>query len=127
MIRQRDEPDETARLLLQRPQLTEMIHAVGERFDMAVKHRAGAAPAHPVPGAVNVEIFLGRFLPSGDGRTHLPAKNLRPAAGKRVEAGLFQFNQCLLDGFLCDPGEVQHFNGRKTFELQSRGRDGALR
>ena len=94
---------------------------------MAVKHRAGAAPAHPVPGAVNVEIFLGRFLPSGDGRTHLPTKNLRPAAGQRVEAGLFQFNQCLLDGFLRQPGKMQDFNRRKTFHVQSRGRDGALR
>ena len=104
-----------------------MIHAVGERFDVAIKHRAGAAPAHPVPGAVNVEIFLGRFLSFGNGGTHLLAKNLRPAAGQRVEAGLFQFNQCLLDGFLRDPGEVQDFDGGETLEAQSRGRDGVLR
>ena len=72
LIRQRHEADEAVRLVLQRAQLPQMVHAVGERFDVAVKHRAGAAPAEPVPGAMHVQIFLGGFLALGDGASGLP-------------------------------------------------------
>ena len=95
-----------------------MIHAVGEALDVAVKHRAGAAPAEPVPGAVDVQIFLGGFLAAWRWRADFLAENFRAAAGERVEAGGLQFNQRLLDGFFREPGEVQNFNGGETFQLQ---------
>ncbi len=115
LIRQRHEADEAARLVLQRAQLPQMIHAVGKAFDVAVKHRAGAAPAEPVPGAVDVQIFLGGFLALGDGAADFLAENFRAAAGERIEAGVLQFNQRLLDGFFGEPGEMQNFNGGETF------------
>ena len=126
LIRQRHEADEAVRLVLQRAQLPQMIHAVGEALDVAVKHGAGAAPAEPVPGAVDVQIFLGGFLAAGDVRADFLAENFRAAAGERIEAGGFQFNQRLLDGFFREPGEVQNFNGGETFELQFPGRDDLL-
>ena len=92
-----------------------LIHAVSERFDVAVKHGASAAPAESVPGAVNVQIFLGGLLALGDSAANFLAENFRAAAGERVEAGRFQFNQRLLDGFFGEPGEVQDFNGGETF------------
>jgi hypothetical protein len=77
-----------------------------------------------VPGAVDVQIFLGGFLAAGDGAADFLAENFRAAAGERIEAGVLQFNQRLLDGFFGEPGEVQNFNGGETFQLQlgrSRG------
>ena len=53
-----------------------MAHAVGEGFDVAEKHRAGVAAAHAVPGAVDVQVFLGGFLAFGDGGTDFLAENL---------------------------------------------------
>ena len=51
-------------------------------------------------------------------RTDFLAENFRAAAGERIEAGVLQFNQRLLDGFFREPGEVQNFNGGETFEMQ---------
>ena len=59
-----------------------MVHAVGERFDVAEKHGAGAAPAHAVPGAMHVEVFFGALLPARDGRADFRPENLRAAAGE---------------------------------------------
>src|SRR5260370_1036500 len=96
-----------------------MIHAVGERFDVAIKHRAGAALAELVPGAMHIQIFLGRFLSPRYSRANFLAENFRATAGERSESGVLQFNQCLLDGFLCKPCEMQNFDGGEAFEVQS--------
>ena len=127
LIRQRHEADEAPRLVLQRAQLPQMIHAVGERFDVAEQHRAGAASAELVPGAVDIQIFLGGFLALGDGAADFLAENLRAAAGERFESGGFQFNQRLLDGFLREPGEVQDFNRGEAFELKPGSCTGSCR
>ena len=88
LIGQRDEADEAVRLVLQVAQLAQVIHAVGERLDVAVEHGAGAAPPQPMPGAMDVEIFLGGFLALGDRGADFLAEDLRAAAGERIEAGV---------------------------------------
>ena len=90
LIGQRDEADEPVRLILQGAQLAQVIHAVGERFDMAEEHRAGAAAAQAMPGAMDVEVFLGGFLAPGDGGADFLAEDLRAAAGEGIEAGVLQ-------------------------------------
>jgi hypothetical protein len=95
-----------------------MIHAVGVRFDVAVEHRAGAASAHAMPRAVDIEVFLGGFLAPRDGGADFFAENFRAAAGERIEAGIFQFAQRFLHGFFGEPCEVQNFNGGETFEVK---------
>ena len=64
---------------------------------------------------MDVQIFLGGFLAVGDGGADFLAENFRAAAGERIEAGGFQFNQRLLDGFFGEPGEVENFDGGETF------------
>ena len=95
-----------------------MIHAVSERFDVAEQHRAGAASAELVPGAMHVQIFLGGFLAFGDSAADFLAENLRAATRERFESGGFEFNQSLLNGLLAEPGEMQDFNRGKAFQLQ---------
>ena len=106
LIGERNERGEAVRLVLQRAQLPQMIHAVGERFDMAVEHGAGAALAQTVPGAVDIQIFLGGFFSLGDLRADFLAENFRAAPGERVQAGGLQFGERFQNGFLGEPGEV---------------------
>lgn len=79
LIRQRNEAREAVRLVLQHAQLPQMIHAVRHRLDMAVKHRAGAAPAEAMPGAMHVEVFRRRFLAARDGLAHFGTEDFRAA------------------------------------------------
>ena len=95
-----------------------MVDAVRQRLDMSVKHGASAAPAHLVPGAMDVQIFFGRFFSLGDLRADFLAKDLRAAAGERFQAGFAQGQQSVAHALFCQPAEVQNFNGGEAFELQ---------
>src|ERR1043166_5712612 len=46
---------EPAGFILELAQLAQVIDALGERFDVAIKHRARAAAAHPMPRAMHLE------------------------------------------------------------------------
>ena len=98
--------------------MAQVIHPVGERFDMAVEHGAGAAAAQAMPGAVDVEVFFGRLLAPGDGGADFLAEDLRAAAGEGIEPGLFQGAQGFGDGLLRQPGQVQHLNRGEALQLQ---------
>ena len=89
VIRQRDKADESVRFILQVSQVAQVVHPVGQRFDMAVKHGAGAAAAQAMPGAMDVEVFFGGFLAPGDRGADFLAENLRAATGEGIEAGFF--------------------------------------
>ena len=71
-----------------------MIHAVGQRFDVPVKHRAGAASAH----AMHVQIFPGGFLAFGDCRADFRSKNFLATAVSESRPAFFNsINVCLTD------------------------------
>ena len=59
LVGQGDERRESPRLVLQGPELAQVIHPVGQRLDVAIEHGAGAASAHPVPGPMHLQVFLG--------------------------------------------------------------------
>ena len=65
-----------------------------------------------------LQVLLGGFLALGDGGTDLLAENFRAAAGERIQPGGLQFNQGLFDRFFGQPGEVQNFNRRETFQVK---------
>src|SRR5438067_3530798 len=84
-----------------------MLYPLLESLDMTVKHRAGAPATHVVPGAVNVEPFLGALFAAANFVAHLGIEYFGAAAGKGAEAGVFQNRESLRDGKLEDPlGEV---------------------
>ena len=123
LIRERNERDKAVRLVLQRAQLPQMIHAVGERFDVAVKHRAGAALAELVPGAMHVEIFLGGFLALGDcERTSLRKISAPPPVSEARPASFNSINVCSTD-FLASHARcrisiaVKHFNCSRDIQI----------
>ena len=85
LVRQRDESGEASGLVLQLAQLPHVIHPVRHRLEMAEQHRTGAVAAQPMPGAVDIKIFLGGLLALGDPVAHFLLKNLRPAACQRIQ------------------------------------------
>src|SRR6185436_16880144 len=60
--RKRNKPGEPASLILQLPELAQMLSPMSKRFDLSVKHRACAAAAHRMPRAMHVQPFGGGFL-----------------------------------------------------------------
>src|SRR5438128_972306 len=78
--RKRNKTGETAGLILQFAQFAQMVNAMSQGLDVPVEHGAGAAAAHLVPSAVNIEPFRGRFFSAADRIAHNRIKNLGAAA-----------------------------------------------
>ena len=73
---------EAARLVLQVPKPLQMLHPLGEGFDMAVHHRGRALATEPVPFAVYFEPVVGEHLAAGHGGADAIHENLAPAPGQ---------------------------------------------
>ena len=58
-----------------------------QRFNVSVKHRAGAAAAHGVPGAMDIEPFGSGFLAPADLVAHNRIENLGATPGDRTKSG----------------------------------------
>src|SRR6266446_2589818 len=86
--RERNEAGEAAGFILQLAEPAQMIDAVGESFDMSVEHRASAATAHAVPGAMDIGPLGGSFFSAADLIPHDRIENFRAAAGDRTQAVL---------------------------------------
>src|SRR2546423_10274779 len=80
-----------------------MIDPLLESFDVTVEHGAGAAPAHLVPDAMNIEPFCGTLLAAANLVAHLWIEYFSAAAGERTEARLFQNGERFGNGKLEDP------------------------
>src|SRR4029077_1466453 len=74
--RKRNKSGESAGLILQLPQLAQVIRPLNKRFDVSVKHRACAAAAHRMPDAMPVKPFGGGFLAATDLVAHNRVENL---------------------------------------------------
>lgn len=118
LVGEGNERDEAVGFVLESAELAEVIDAVFKRFNMAVKHGAGAALAHFVPGAVNIKILGGGFFSFGDGGADFGAENFSAATCKGVQSSVAEFFESLADGFFGEPGEVKNFDGGETFEAK---------
>ena len=86
----RNKAGKTARLILKPAQLTQVIDPMREGLDVTVKHRAGAAATHFMPGAMNIEPFGSGFFSATNGIAHDGIENFRAAAGNRTKTVLAQ-------------------------------------
>jgi hypothetical protein len=114
----RNKAGKTARLILKPAQLTQVIDPMREGLDVTVKHRAGAAATHFMPGAMNIEPFGRSFFSATDRIAHDGIENFRAAAGNRTKTVLAQKLQHLSNrepkDALC---EVTHFNGGESLDM----------
>src|SRR5215471_5890341 len=117
----RNKPSKTAGLILQLPQLAQMISPMSKRFDVSVKHRACTAAAHRMPSAVHVEPFRSGFLAAADLVAHSRIENLGAAPGDRTKPGFAQNLKCISNRHLKDSlGQMAGFDGRERLYMQVR-------
>ena len=97
--RERDEPRESAGLVLQVAQPDEVVHAVLDRLDVPVENRRVRADAEPVCRSMGVSIQMSGVLLAGrDEPAHAVGEDLRAAARERAEPGVTKLAQNLLVG-----------------------------
>src|SRR5215831_17198656 len=116
-----NEPCKTASLILQLPQLAQMISPMCKRFDVSVKHRTCAAAAHRMPGAMHVDPFSGRFLSAADLVAHDRIENLGATAGDRTKPCFTENLQRISNRHLKDSlGQMTRFDGGECLYMQMR-------
>src|SRR6188472_3531927 len=115
----RNKPGEPAGLILQLPQLAQVISPMRKRFDVSIKHCACAAATHRMPGAMHVEPFGGGFLASTDLIAHDRIENLGAATGDRTKPGVTQNFQCIANRHLEDSlSQMTGFDRCERFYMQ---------
>ena len=90
--------DEAARLVLQLAQPEHVVHAVTRLLDMAVEHRARRAQPLGVGQPVDTRPVLPVGVVVDDLLADLPVKDLRTAAGQRLEAAVNELVEDLVGG-----------------------------
>src|SRR5262245_39922020 len=117
--RKRNKPGKTASLILPLSQVPASISPMSERFDVSIKHRAGAAATHRMPGAMYVEPFVGGFFPAADLVTHDGIENLGTSTGDRPKPGFAQNLQRIANRhFEHSLGQMAGFNRSKCLYMQ---------
>ena len=92
-----------------------------KRFDLPVKHRACAAAAHRMPGAMDVEPFGGGFLAAANLVAHDGVENLGATPCDRTKPGFAQNFQRIANRHLEDSlGQMADFDRCKCLYMQLR-------
>src|ERR1051326_1559046 len=116
---ERNESAESARFVLELAKLPQMIDPLLERFDVAVKHRAGTATAHLMPRPVHFQPFLGRFLAPANSVSDAGIENFGAATSDGAEAMLPQQLQRVSDGHFEDAvSEMTCLDRGKSLNVQ---------
>src|SRR6476661_11178137 len=98
-----------------------MISPMSNRLDVSVKHRACAASAHRMPGAMHIEPFRRRFLAATDLVAHDRIENLGATPGDRTKPGFAKNFQRISNRHLEDSlGQMTNFDGGKCLYMQLR-------
>ena len=114
-----NETGEPASFILELAQLPQMIDPMGQGFNMAVEHGAGAAAAHLMPGAMDLEPLSRRLFAMTDGIAHNRIKNFRATTGDRAEAMLPQKLERIANWHPKNPlGKMADFDGGERFDVQ---------
>src|ERR1700726_4768400 len=98
-----------------------MVDALGQRFDVSVKHSASATAAHPVPNPVNIQPFRGGFFAATDLLAHVGIENLSASAGDRPKAAFTKeferFRDRHSENAVC---QVTNLDGGERLNMQIR-------
>src|SRR6266851_9922751 len=90
-----------------------------QRFDVSVKHRAGAAAAHGVPNAMDIEPFGGGLLALANLIPHGWIENLGATSSDRTKSGCPQSFQRIANRHLKDSlSQVANLDRGKCLDVQ---------
>lgn len=117
----RNKSSKPAGVILQLTQLAQMISPMRKRFDLPVKHRACAAAAHRMPGAMHFEPFGGGFLAAANLVAHDRIEDLSATPGDRTKPGFAQDFQRIANRHLKDSlGQMADFDRGECLYMQLR-------
>src|ERR1051326_406033 len=117
----RHKTGESSGLILELTQLAQVISTMCQRFDVSVKHRAGAAAAHGVPGAMDIEPFGSGFLAPANLVTHDWIENLGATSSDRTKSGCPQSFQRIANGHSKDSlSQMSNLDRGKCLDVQLR-------
>jgi len=120
MESQRNKCLEPARLVLQRAQLQQMIHAILVVFHVTIKHRRIGFQANPVGHSGRVQPLIAIDFVVANDVTNAIGKNFRASAGERIHSGSPKSLQRFLNrqlGTLRQVGDLDH---GKSFQVHLR-------
>src|ERR1035437_5272386 len=117
MERERDEREETARLVLLLAEAQKVVDTLLVRLDVPVEHGALRRDAEPVRRVVHVEPVLRRLLAGSDQRTYTVGEDLCAAAGHRTETCVLQNAQDFLVRAPLELRHVMDLGGRIELEM----------
>ena len=104
-----------------------MFDALLDRFAAAEHHRGGGAHTELVRREVHVDPLLSRALQAADPSPHFVVKDLRAAAGNRIQTGVAQAGDGRLQIQPADRGDVLNLGRREAMQpdLRETALDGA--
>ena len=108
------------RLVLRLPQLHQMIHALFQRFHMAVKHRRVRSQPNLVRRSRDLQPHLPAHFVVADQLAHAGVENLRAAAGQRIHARGLHRHQRVANRKFRDSGVVAHLDHRESLQVDLR-------
>ena len=120
VIRERDVGQESAGLVLQVSQHGEVLHAVLDRLHMPVQHRAVAADAEGMRGAMHADVVGATQFPVGNDIAHRGAERLGPAAWHRIQSRLAQRDQHVGPRHLLDASDVRDLDRGQRLDVHQR-------
>src|SRR5438034_6725896 len=112
LVGEGNEREESPRGILLLSEAQEMVHALGERLDVAVEHRRVGLDAERVRDSVDLAPALRvRLARVAEELRHADREDLGPAAGHRLKAGGLEPRERLLR---LDPGAAPEIVDRKS-------------
>ncbi len=117
--RERNEPEEAARLVLQRADAHEVIDAVLDRLDAAVEHRDVRLDAVLMAELRDLEPAFAGDLVAADDVAHTLLEDLGAAAGAGVHPGGLEFADDRHDVLLRDAGDPVDLDHRPRLEMDA--------
>jgi hypothetical protein len=97
-----------------------VLDPLGQRFDVAKHHRAGALAAEFVPGGVHLQPAVGEDFAARDLLADAIDENLAAAAGEAAEPGVLQSLEHRLERQLRELVEVPEFGGAEAVDVDLR-------
>ena len=115
-----DERRESPLLVLQVSDVLQVLDTMVDGLHVSVHHGGRRVHAQLVGNAMHVEPFPGTVLAKADDVAHLVAENLGAGAGDRIESGIAQADDGLIQRQLRQLGDVDDLRRRQAVLLHRR-------
>ena len=114
---ERNKRDEAVRFILCVSKLEQMVHALFGCLNVAIEHRRVRTQPDLVRGSRDLQPHLAAYLVIANHLAYARMKNLRSAAGQRVNTCVLHCQKRVADRKLGNARVVAHFHHRECFQV----------